>query len=70
MLVVNDPLRGTINLDAVIYFNVEGAMLTFYATKVRIEIDCGDDIAAFIAYKRIVSAYVAGEKIIYLNDLE
>lgn len=70
MLIVNDPLRGSVNLDAVAYFKVEGAKLVFVRSNGFIEMDCGDDIAAFIAYKRIISAYVAGEKIIYLNELE
>ena len=70
MLIVNDPLRGSVNLDAVAYFKVEGAKLVFVRNNGFIELDCGDDIAAFIAYKRIISAYVAGEKIIYLNELE
>ena len=70
MLIVNDPLHGTINLDAVTYFKVEGAKLKFVGSGHFLELDCHDDIAAFIAYKRIVSAYVAGEKILYLNELE
>ena len=70
MLIVNDPLRGSVNLDAVAYFKVEGAKLVFVRSNGFIELDCGDDIAAFIAYKRIISAYVAGEKIIRLNELE
>lgn len=70
MLIVNNPLLGTINLDAVAYFKVEGSVLKFFKGNGFIELDCGDDIAAFIAYKRIISAYVAGEKIIYLNELE
>ena len=70
MLIVNDPLRGTVNLDAVTYFKVEGAKLKFAGNGHFLELDCDDDIAASIAYKRIVSAYVAGEKILYLNELE
>ena len=70
MLIVNDPLRGTVNLDAVTYFKVEGAKLKFVGNGHFLELDCGDDIAAVIAYKRIVSAYVAGEKIIRFTDLE
>lgn len=70
MLIVNDPLSGSVNLDAVAYFKVEGAKLKFFKGNGFIEMDCGDDIAAFIAYKRIISAYVAGEDIIYLNELE
>lgn len=70
MLIVNDPLSGTVNLDAVTYFKVEGSKLKFVAGGNFLELDCGDDIAAFIAYKRIISAYVAGEDIIYLNELE
>ena len=70
MLIVNDPLRGTVNLDAVAYFKVEGAKLVFFRGNGFIELDCGDSIAAAIAYKRIVSAYVAGKKILYLNELE
>ena len=70
MLIVNDPLSGSVNLDAVSYFKVEGAKLKFVGNGHFLEPDCGDDIAAVIAYKRIVSAYVAGEKILYLNELE
>ena len=70
MMIVNAPSRGSVNLDAVIYFKVEGAMLIFFNGNGFIELDCGDDIAAVIAYKRIISAYVAGEKIIYLDELE
>lgn len=70
MLIVNDPLHGTINLDAVTYFKVEGAKLKFVGNGHFLELDCGDSIAASIAYKRIVSAYVAGKKILYLNELE
>lgn len=70
MLIVNDPLSGSVNLDAVAYFKVEGSKLVFVRSNGFIELDCGDDIAAVIAYKRIVSAYVAGEKILYLNELE
>lgn len=70
MLIVNAPSRGSVNLDAVTYFKVEGSKLVFVRSNGFIEMDCGDDIAAFIAYKRIISAYVAGEKIIYLNELE
>lgn len=70
MLIVNDPLSGTVNLDAVAYFKVEGVKLVFVRSNGFIELDCGDNIAAVIAYKRIVSAYVAGEKILYLDELE
>lgn len=70
LMIVNTPSRGSVNLDAVTYFKVEGAMLKFFKGNGFIELDCGDNIAAVIAYKRIVSAYVAGEKIIYLNELE
>lgn len=70
MLIVSDsPLCGTVNLDAVSLFNVEGAALKFVSNGHRLEIDCGDNVAAIITYKKIISAYVAGEKIIYLNDL-
>lgn len=70
MLIVNNPLLGSVNFDATVYFKVEGAKLKFFVHGNFLELDCGDDIAAFIAYKRIISAYVAGEKIIYLNELE
>lgn len=69
MLIVTDPLRGAINLDAVAHFKVEGAVLKFFKDNGFIELDCHDNIAAVIAYKRIISAYVAGEKIIYLYEL-
>lgn len=69
MLIVNEPSSGAINLDGVICFKVAGAMLTFYATNVRIEIDCDDEISACVAYKLIVSAYVAGEKVVNLAEL-
>ena len=69
MLIVNNPLLGSVNLDAVSYFKVEGAKLKFVGHGSFLELDCDDDIAAFIAYKRIISAYVAGEKIICLNEL-
>lgn len=69
MLIVKDPLSGAVNLDAVTYFKVEGSKLVFVRSNGFIELDCGDDIAAVIAYKRIISAYVAGEKIIYLYEL-
>lgn len=70
MLIVNAPLSESVNLDAVAFFKAEGSKLVFVRGNGFIEMDCGDDIAALIAYKRIVSAYVAGEKIIYLNELE
>ena len=70
MLIVSDsPLCGAINLDAVALFNVEGEMLQFVSNGHRLEINCGDNIAAIIIYKKIISAYVAGEKILYLKDL-
>lgn len=69
MMIVNDPLRGSVNLDAVAFFKVEGAMLKFFKGNGFIELDFGDNIAAVIAYKRIISAYVAGERIIYLDEL-
>lgn len=70
MLIVGDnPLCGTINLDAVSLFHIEGATLKFVSNGQRIEMDCGDNVAAIIVYKEIISAYVAGEKILYLKDL-
>lgn len=70
MLIVTDnPLHGSINLDATTYFKVEGASLKFVGRGHFLEVDCHDEISAFIAYKRIISAYVAGERIIYLNEL-
>lgn len=70
MLIVNDnPLHGSINLDAVTYFKVKGVVLKFFKGNGVIELDCRDETSALIAYKRIISAYVAGEKIIYLNEL-
>lgn len=70
MLIVNNPQSESVNLDAVAFFKAEGSKLVFVRSNGFIEMDCGDDIAAVIAYKRIISAYVAGEKIIYLNELE
>ncbi|MBR3747050.1 MAG: hypothetical protein IKN27_08845 [Selenomonadaceae bacterium] len=70
MLIVGDnPLCGTINLDAVSLFHIEGTTLQFISNGHRLEMNCGDEIAANITYKKIISAYVAGEKIIYLKDL-
>lgn len=70
MLIVGDnPLCGTINLDAVSLFHIEGATLKFISNGHRFEINCGDNVAAIIVYKEIISAYVAGEKILYLKDL-
>ena len=60
---------GTVNLDAVSLFQVEGKTLKFILNNHWLEIDCRDEIAANIAYKRIISGLVAGEKIINLNDL-
>lgn len=69
MLIVSDsPLCGAVNLDAVSLINVEGATLKFVSNGNRLELDCGDNVAAIITYKKIISAYVAGEKILYLKD--
>ncbi|MBR1646849.1 MAG: hypothetical protein IJ685_08740 [Selenomonadaceae bacterium] len=69
MLIVSDsPLCGAINLDAVSLFNAEGSKVQFISKGHRIELDCGDNIAAIVTYKKIISAYVAGEKILYLKD--
>ena len=69
MLIVSDsPFCGAINLDAVSLFNAERATVQFVSNGHRIELDCGDNIAAIVTYKKIISAYVAGEKILYLKD--
>ena len=71
MLIVSDsPLCGAINLDAVSLFNAEGSKVQFVSNGHRLELECGDNIVAIITYKRIISAHVAGEKILYLKDFK
>ncbi len=70
MLIVSDsPLCGAINLDSVSIISVEGEALYFVGNGHRIGINCGDNVAAIIIYKEIISAYVAGERIFYLKNL-